>query len=225
MTFGTRTLRGALVTSVALTLLTAMPAHAGTPVAQWNMDELSGTTMVDSSGMGNDGATSNVTLGAPGFTGASGDYAYSFDGASSSVLVPSSAGLSPLANDISITVNVNTTFRPGTGNFDFDLVRKGGGYKVEIFPKNLLAQARCLFKGTVGKLALQAGPDLTDGLWHTIICTKTATGISVTVDGTTYTKTGTVGTISNAKPVAMGFQTAGVDYFHGLMDDVSIVVG
>jgi hypothetical protein len=225
MTFGIRTLRSAIVMSLALTLLAAVPAHAGTTVAQWNMDELSGTTMVDSSGMGNDGTTSNVTFGAPGFTGAPGDYAYSFDGSSSNVVVPPSAELNPGSSDISITARVKTTFRAGTGSFDFDIIRKGGGYKIELYLKGGLSQARCVFKGSLGKVGFQAGPDLIDGAWHTIVCSKTSTTVSITVDGTTYARSGAVGSISNRQPVAVGFQTAGLDYYHGLLDDVSIVVG
>ena len=219
-----RALSKILVVSTALTLAGAGPAYATGTIAQWNMDELAGSTMNDTSGTGNNGTITNVTLGATGFTGGVGDYAYAFDGTSSRAFVPASTSLNPGDADVTITLHINTTFRPGTGSFDFDLVRKGGGISVELYPKKALAQGKCKFSGTGGKLVLQAGPDLVDGAWHTIVCAKTSTGISLTVDGTTFTKSGVVGSISNKSPVAVGWQTDSTDFYHGLMDDVSIVV-
>ncbi|MGH2597245.1 MAG: LamG-like jellyroll fold domain-containing protein [Actinomycetota bacterium] len=219
-----RALSKILVVSTALMLAGAVPAYATGTVAQWNMDELAGSTMNDTSGTGNNGTITNVTLGATGFTGGVGDYAYAFDGTSSRALVLASTSLNPGDADVTITLHINTTFRPGTGSFDFDLVRKGSGFSVELYPKKALAQGKCKFSGTGGKLVLQAGPDLVDGAWHTIVCAKTSTGISLTVDGATFTKSGVVGNISNKSPVAVGWQTDSTDFYHGLMDDVSIVV-
>jgi hypothetical protein len=214
----------AIAVMVVLDVVLAVPAFATGTVAQWGMDELAGSSMNDSSGMSNNAAITNVTLGATGFTGGVGDYAYTFDGTSSRALVPASTSLNPGASDVTITLHINTTFRPGTGPFDFDLVRKGGGFSVELYPKKGLAQGKCKFSGTGGKLVLQAGPDLVDGAWHTIVCAKTSTGISLTVDGTVFTKSGAVGSISNKSPVAVGWQTDSTDFYHGLMDDVSIVI-
>jgi len=182
--------------------------------------------MFDSSGFGNNGSITAVTLGVPGFSGAPGDYAYGFDGSTSSVTVPKSSSLNPGASDISITVHVNTTVRPGIGSLDFDLVRKGSAYKAEIYPKKGVAKANCVFKGSLGNIALKAGPDLVDGAWHTITCQKTPTAVTVIVDGVPYTAAVTIGDINvNSQPVAIGWQTGGADFYNGSMDDVSIVIG
>jgi hypothetical protein len=77
---------------------------------------------------------------------------------------------------------------------DYDLVRKGlsssagGEYKAEILPRknNTRAKALCLFKdsaNTVGQIV--NGPNLADGAWHTVGCTKTSTSVQLKVDGTT----------------------------------------
>jgi hypothetical protein len=216
-----------LVLSAVLVLVGAAAAQAGTTVAQWNMDELSGTTMSDSSENGNDGTIVNVTLGKSGDSGAEGDYAYSFDGSTSAVTVPSSTSLNPGASDITITVHIKTSVAPGTGTDDYDLLRKGGAYNIEIYPKiKFGSRAKCKFRGDLGRAVFAAGPDLIDGAWHTITCQKTASSVSLTVDGTTYTRSIAIGDIrSNKQPVAIGWQTTSTDYYNGRMDDVSIVIG
>lgn len=219
-----------LILAVVLPLLAATPTAAGattTMAAHWQMDELSGTTMIDSSGLGNNGTISGVTLGAAGFTGAPGDYAYAFDGTTSQIKVPSSSSFNAGPSDIAITMHVNTTVQPGTGSFDFDMVRKGGAFSMEIYPsKGGGAQAKCKFNGSLGKLVFQAGPNLIDGTWHTLTCAKTSSGIKLTVDGTSFSRTGAIGDVkTNLQPVAVGWQTDSTDVYHGLMDDVSIVVG
>lgn len=133
----------------------AAPAAAAI-AGGWGMDEACVSTAFDSSGNGNDGALTNVTLGSAGVTGADGDPAYLF-GSTSSMRVPGSASLVAGSQDVTVTMSVKTSVRPGTGTLDFDLVSKGG-YQVEIFPKNGLAQARCKFLTGTGKQVLFAGP-------------------------------------------------------------------
>ena len=223
-----------LTLAVLLPLLT-LPANgaqaAPALVAQWHMDELSGPTMSDSSGAGNDGTIAGgVTFGAAGYTGAPGDYAYGFDGSTSQIKVADSSSLNPGPNDITITMQIKTTVRPGTGLFDYDMVRKGSAFNMEIYPKGTpsgpIAQAKCKFNGSLGKLVFQAGPDLIDGAWHTLTCQKTSAGITLTVDGTQFFKAGFIGDIrTNSQSVAVGWQTNSTDHYNGLMDDVSIAIG
>jgi Concanavalin A-like lectin/glucanases superfamily len=211
-----------LVAGVGLALVWAAPASAMV-VAQWQMDEPAGaTTMVDSSGSGNNGTLFGVTAGLPGSTGAGGDHAYGFDGSTSHVNVPRTSSLVIGSNDATITMHVNTTAKPGTGAFDFDLIRDGGA-TVEIVPTSKGNRARCHFAGSSAALTLVGGPSLTDGQWHTIVCQKTSSGISLTVDTTTLSKSGTVGTVkAGPKVVAIGWKTDNTDFYNGLMDDVSI---
>jgi hypothetical protein len=201
-------------------------ALGSTPNALWHMEDP--TQLEDSSGNGNDGTTTNIT-GVPGFDGISNGY--HFDGSSSIATVPSSDSLNPGGADFALTVQVKFTQPPSTGVGDYDLIRKGlaatrgGDYKMEILPKknNTQAKAFCFFKDsskTVGKIV--KGPNLADGVWHEVVCTKTSTSVQLTVDGRTYTNQVRLGSISNTEPVTIGAQTRSADWYDGDMDEVSV---
>jgi hypothetical protein len=148
----------------------------------------------------------------------------------------SSTALSPGAADLTTSLEINTTHQPGTGDFDFDLIRAeptGKMYKVELFPHGgIKAQAQCIYTGSLAKTTLHAGPSLNDGQWHTIVCHKTASQVTLTVDrvvvGTTNIAIGTINLKKNAvfalghKPVPGG--TDG-DFYNGLMRNVSVSFG
>jgi hypothetical protein len=114
----------------------------------------------------NDGTATNVT-----FT----DSAAVFNGTTSKISVPYSANLSPGSSNVTASVSIQTTFKPGSGDFDFDLVRSAKGnpqYKIELFPHSGKSQAQCIFAGSQNKITLPGGPSLSDGVWHTIVCKK-----------------------------------------------------
>jgi len=215
-----RTVAG-LVASFAVFVGSATAA-SGATTALWHMDETSGTTMVDSAGS-NDGTLKNVALGQSGFRGK----AYSFNGSSSVVTIPSAAALNPGSNDLSFTVHVKFTKVPSG---DYDLLRKGlsstagGDYKMEILRKDSGAsgQASCHFTGSNSAATKTAGPNLADGKWHTITCAKTANAIRLMVDGSNYSKSVSVGSITNSAVLTVGAKSGGGDWFNGLMDEVSI---
>jgi hypothetical protein len=217
----------AFVAAVAFALCQAVPASAATTVGLWHMNETSGSTAVDSSGQNNNGNLVNVTFVSPGFDGTGG--AYSFNGTSSQVRVPSSASLNPGTQAINVTLHVKFTHLPGSVG-DYDLVRKTGSgtfYKVEIGPKG---QAVCLFKGTSGKGKVVFGPALNDGSWHTITCTRTGSSgqevVTAIVDGQSLAKSVVVGSISGTTPLILSGQKTGTqDLYNGVMDEVSIAIG
>ena len=196
----------------------AAPPPATGQVALWHMDETSGTVMHDSIG-GHDGTLSNVALGLPGFTGTAYGFSRSF------VSVPSAAPLNPGSANITITVHLNTTGAPATP--DWDLIRKGlfttagGEYKVEYQPTG---QASCGFAGSSGSSELIAGPSLRDGAWHTVQCVKTATAIRLVVDGQTFSKAATIGSISNSAALVIGARP-GSEFFVGALDEASVRLG
>jgi Concanavalin A-like lectin/glucanases superfamily len=197
-------------------------ALGATHRAFWQMEDPS--QLVDSSG-NNNGTTKNIT-GVRGFVG----NGYHFNG-NSLATVPSSDSLNPGSANITLTVPVKFTQPPSTAVGDYDLIRKGlastpgGDYKVEILPRNnrTKAKAFCFFKDSskkVGKIV--NGPNLADGVWHTISCTKTPTSVQLTVDGTTYTNPVHLGSISNSAPLTIGAKTGGGDWYSGDMDEVSV---
>src|SRR5215213_1171693 len=198
-------------------------ALGSTHNALWQMEDP--TQLLDDSGNGNDGTT-NVT----GVEGVDAN-GYHFDGSGSIATVPSSDSLNPGDADFALTVHVRFTEPPSTGVGDYDLIRKGlaptpgGDYKMEILPRksNTQAKAFCFFKDsskTVGKIV--KGPNLADGDWHEVVCTKTSTSVELTVDGRTYTNSVRLGSISNDEPVTIGAQTRSADWYEGEMDEVSV---
>jgi len=218
-------------------------AAAATPtvVALWHMDEPAGaTTMVDSSGSNNNGSLTNVETGVAGPPAgpcqADFGLCYRFAGAGlpSVAVVPHSDTMNPGANDVTLSEWVNTGVIPPPSVGDYDMIRKGlsttpgGDYKMEVLPKRqgTVAKASCHFRGSVAKATLTKGPNLADNQWHHIQCTKKATSIELRVDANLYTKTVTIGSISNTADVTVGAKSpTGGDQYTGLMDEVSISIG
>ena len=210
----------ATATSTPTAVVAAAPANPAGLVALWHMDETSGTVMHDSAGTHN-GTTQNVQVGqAGGFSG----LAYGFTG-SSQVLVPNAADLNAGAARLTVTIHLKATAVPATP--DWDLIRKGvftsagGEFKVEYQPSG---QATCGFNTSTNYAELTAGPALNNGQWHTIQCVKTSTSIQLVVDGQTFTKAASLGTISNTVQVAVGAHP-GAEFFRGSLDEASIQVG
>jgi len=214
---------GPLVGAAVLTVPRANAA--GTTVALWHMDEAAGaSTMADSAGS-HSGNITNVQTGVAGLQG----NAYRFNGSSSKVVVPSSGNFGIGNANFSFTVHVKFSAVPSTAVGDYDLLRgtPGGAYKLEIVARKsrTVAEASCFFNGSAGKTALTAGPNLADNAWHTLRCDKTATAVHLVVDGQTFTKAVTIGSISNSSPLSLGAKSGGGDWYDGLMDEVSISVG
>jgi hypothetical protein len=215
--------------AAALTLGVAGPAAAAsTTAALWQMNETSGTTMFDSSGNGNNGTTTDVTM-----TGAG----YVLNGTTSKVVVPDSPTLNPGTQNFSYTVQVQTLRVPPSGT-DYDLIRKGisatsgGEFKLEIVNGNNLGKAFCLVKdGTKTSATIKGTTNVADGALHTITCTKTATSLTLTVDSLKpQVKSVALGSISNSSPLTISAKTPTVkgvagDFYTGLMKNVSVSVG
>ena len=211
-----------IVTSV-IGLAIPSVARAATTVGLWHMDESSGV-MVDASSFGNDGTLSNITRVAPGLGGSA--RAYRFNGSNSKVTIPNDASLNPGSQNITLKAHVKFPDPPSVAIGDFDLVRKQSGgrpsYKMEILRTG---KAFCRFTGTGGALSITAGPDLSDDRWHSIVCRKTSSGISLTVDGSSFQRSGSVGSISDSVVLLLGAKPGGGDWYKGVMDEVSIAFG
>ena len=213
--------KGVLVTAMAVLVIAVAPGVARAAVISlWPL----ATNANDAVGL-NNGTATNVT-----FTGSEAV----FNGTSSKISVPYNANLSPGSADVTATVEVNTTSMPGTGDFDFDLLRSakdGAMYKIELFPHSGKAQAQCTFRGSAARTTLSAGPSLNDGAWHAIVCTKTSSRISLTVDGTVVaTRAITIGSITHktGTPFSIGYKPTsggGADFYHGSMRNASVLIG
>ena len=205
-----------------LVVLIASPAWAVLlKAADWQMDETSGQ-MSDSSGNGNNGTPTDVIQ-----TGST----YVFNGSTSHVPVPDADSLDPQANDITLTARVLVN----GGSLDddsYDVVRKGfvttagGDYKMEIkrTADPTVGKLHCFFRGDLASVNKVANRDIVDGNWHTLQCVKTSGSVVARVDGRSYTRTGSAGSIANASAVMVGAKMADPfdDMFDGSMDFVSI---
>jgi hypothetical protein len=207
---------------VALALLVASPAWALLPkAAHWGMNERSGP-MIDSSRHNNHGYPRKVTR-----TGSR----YVFNGSTSRVTIPDHWSLDPAYRGIILRASVRVNGR-SMDDDSYDIVRKGltatpgGDYKMEIkrTSNRTVGKLHCLFKGSGGKVNKVAPPDIVDGRWHKLACIKTRDSVVARVDGKTYTKRGSAGSISNSKAVMVGAKQVAPldDVFRGSMNFVNI---
>ena len=197
--------------------------------AHWMLDEIDSVTAFDSSGNGNDGSNYDIVGDGSGYT---------FNGESSRVVVPSSAGLNPGSADFSWGATLSMSSPPQPLGETYDVLRKGlastkgGNYKIEV--KNVKGKAvpRCVSKsvrsnGTKVQAFVQGTTNLADGQQHVVTCAKTSTGITLYVDSLTpRTKVYVdgLGSVSNASDVALGAKaegtaSTGFDWFAGQIYD------
>ena len=212
-----------LVASMALAMLAAGGVAWATlaKVADWRMNERSGP-MIDSSGKRNNGSPIDVVR-----TGST----YRFNGSTSRVAVPDDNSLDPAKKAITLVARLRVAGKR-LDDDSYDVVRKGvfttpgGYYKMEIYRTSNPAVGRlhCLFKGTGGTARKFASPDIVDGRWHTLRCTKTSTSVEARVDGRSFTKRDSAGSISNASRIMLGAKQTNPfdDMFEGSMDFVRI---
>jgi hypothetical protein len=215
--------------SLPATVTTPPAATAGGADDVWHLDETSGTAMTDSGQTPHPGTLHNIALGQegdPSFPGTS----YGFNGASSFVSIPDAPDLNAEGKDVRIAFSLKTTTVPAQP--DYDLFRKGQypgtEYKLELQPNGQLS---CEFRtlqadGTIRGYTIQPAVALQDGHWHRLTCAKVGGKMTVTIDGTAFTKNIT-GSISNSYNMIIGSYSAkgGGDYYQGLLDEISFRTG
>jgi Concanavalin A-like lectin/glucanases superfamily len=203
----------------------ATPASAAsTVVAQWNM-EGSGSTMSDSSGRGHTGTLHSVTVRQPGTSG----YGYGFTKHPAYVSVPTSSDFRPGTSNYKVSMSVKTGVVPSSSVGDYDLLRvglgstSGGSFKVEILSNG---RAFCDFRGSSGEVSVTGGPNVADNKWHRLSCTRSGSTVTLSVDGATYSRSGSTGSISNSSTLYIGAKDGGgADQYNGILDSVVITKG
>jgi hypothetical protein len=219
--------------TAALVLVPSM-AYAAV-VADWEMDEPTGATvMVDSAGGNNGHVGSRVITGVPGLKGG---LAYQFDGSSTSnVQVPDSPTLDPGSADITLTATVLIKAGPIKDD-SYEVVRKGlvttkgGDWKMEIKRSgSSVGKLHCVFNGVLsnGKKApasVEQSSNVADGKAHTLQCVKTNGRVAAVVDGKSRIKSLVTGSISNDQGVIVGSKSPGDDVMIGTIDQVSVDIG
>ncbi|GAA2616382.1 hypothetical protein GCM10010399_54120 [Dactylosporangium fulvum] len=223
------------VAAVVAGTATTAGAAARNTVAVWQMNESAGArTMVDSGGRGLHGAVGGEIVTGVRTGGATG---YHFSRLAPDtppphprhlVTVPDNAALDPGTRDYAVTLRLRTTGKFG------NLVQKGqatvagGNFKLQI-PSG---KVQCLFRGSSGSVIVTAPRAINDGRWHTVRCERTASGLTLAVDGQTVARrAGRTGAIANSWPVSIGGKTScdqidvGCDYYFGDLDYIAIEAG
>jgi chitodextrinase len=205
-------------------------------VSVWHMDETSGTVAQDAVGA-NNGTLQAVLVNQPGDPSLPPGRSFTFTGAAnkSAMTVPDAASLNPGTANISVTIHVQFTQLPSSG--DYDILRKGAAtingqrgteYKLELLPTG---HAYCELRGTIGTVKLTGATNLADGAWHTIVCSRTGIGsMSLQVDQgpiLTATASTSIGSIASSLPFFVGGCLNPVlqDFYRGQIDEVTYASG
>lgn len=224
--------RGAsLVAVVVLAVALVPPATAATVRGQWGMRPVNGT-VVDHA------RSANLHLsgdwrGVPGWVGRA--TRFEWNGRPSAGAVRSGRLFNPGSASFAVGVTLKAETVPATGGYSPNVAQKGlfddrGQWKLEVFHAPSGTVARCRFSGTRGHHTVldRRGTRLNDGRWHEVVCWRTTVTYGISVDGVETHLNGTVGAISNSRPMRVAGKTAdaGVtDQFQGILDCVTYVQG
>lgn len=226
----TRVSTVALAASAAAALFAGNAQAAPVTAGLWHLDEPAGSSVVrDSTSPSNNGRISGaVTLGVAGHQGR----AYHFSGGV--VTVPDSASLDPGTRPFSVSMWLRVPANLGVG--DYNVLQKGrattpgGQYKVEIGGAIArgVGKPRCAFVDSArkGVVVKASNDDIADGRWHSVTCRRTATSVSIVVDGRVRGTVATrLGSIANSAPFQFGGKGVGLHYYTGDMDEVALRIG
>jgi hypothetical protein len=213
-----------LVVLAAALFVSAGSAFAATTVADWEMNEPPGSTvMLDSSSSNLSG-----TIGSAVVTGevVDGETAYRWTGQNKAgyhlerLVTVQSGTLNPGTDPFAITIRIFT----GAG--DQNILQKGqattvgGMYKIDMVKGIVI----CMYRGADGRAAVRSNQTVWDHLWHTIRCERQANGVTLTIDGgPPKTTKGATGNIANDKLLSIGGKaycdavTVQCDYYVGLI--------
>lgn len=215
---------------------TSPAAFAATGEATYEMNEAPGATvMTDSSGHRLNGRIDQDGLDT-GFTYA-GATGYHWDRKGPNALpvaperiikVPDNDHLDPQGDTFTVSLRFRT--RENFGNIiqKGQSATRGGQWKIQ----NPQGRPSCLFKGSQGRTATRATRAINDNAWHVLTCKRTATRVTLSIDGQVNNfQNGATGTINNSKNLSIGGKTncnqdtVTCDYFSGEMDWIRITRG
>jgi hypothetical protein len=220
-----------LVAAIALAttswLGTQPVAAQGGVVADWWMDEPAGSqVLVDVSGNGVHGQLgSGVVAGVRVGT----DIVHRFPDTSSSApadptrlhRVGDRDALDPGTGDYSVEVRFRTTVDHTNIIQKGQSTTSGGMWKMEIDRGSVA----CLFRGSGGDAFVRSTTRVIDGNWHQVRCERSASGVTLAVDGTVEARRSVAsGNIANSWDLTIGGKpecnnrNVECDYFRGDID-------
>jgi len=222
--------------ALAGVLVMALPANAAInqPVAIWQMNEGAGArAMIDSSGNRLDGVVGTSVQTGVGLTGGGTGYRFPYAKPNTPppdpqhiVTVPNDNRLNPGTGDFAVELRMRTTHSFGNVIQKGQAGAKGGYWKFQ----QPSGKITCLFRGSAGSSTGTSGTvRVNDGNWHTVRCERTASMVTMWVDGSVTSRNrNATGTIANTRPVTIAGKgncdqvDITCDYFSGDIDYVRI---
>jgi hypothetical protein len=98
--------------------------------------------------------------------------------------------------------------------------QEGGQWKLQLTAGGVPS---CIVFGRRGRVKAAATRSVANGRWHSVSCTRTASGIAIRVDGRVVASArGATGSIANSAPVRVGGKktSAGNKQYRGRIDSV-----
>jgi hypothetical protein len=208
-------------------------------------DQSSGAPVVsDSSGQGNHGVVRTAYKGAVlTVTDPAGNTAADF---------PGKCAIEPCPNAL-VEIADQPSLDPGTAPFQFgarvllkknetadgqNVVQKGtwgepgGQWKLQIDKSagvpSCVVSGRVPGKATERRVVLRASIGVADGVWHALLCRRTAAGVEILIDGVVRGSVAMPAVVlDSTAPVTIGAKAVAPkdnDQFHGVLDDVVMTV-
>jgi YD repeat-containing protein len=188
----------------------------GSPVAAYNFDEGSGTTLNDRTGKGHTGTISGATWAA-GNTGG----ALSFNGSSDLVTIAD-------ANDLDLTnaMTLEAWVRPASGTADWRTVlmkERPGGLSYVLYSDNAASRPAAYLRLGSTDRPVTGPSDVPANAWTHLAVTYDASTIRLYVNGTQVATAATTGNIAvSTGALRIGGNSIWGEFFSGLVDDVRI---
>jgi hypothetical protein len=220
----------------AVTAVSAQAAGSATTASlDWEMNEGAGATVMHDSGpLGLNGSIGKEVQTGVSSGGATG---YVFPRLTPNqppahpqhlVTVPNAAALNPGSGSFTVEIRYKTTNPFGNLIQKGQSTTNGGQFKIQL-PKG---KPQCYFKANLGRDGAEYNHAINDGQWHTLKCVRTATNVTLYVDGVKRGSTsGPIGNLTNTYPLTIGGKPncdqvkVTCDYFGGSVDYVKITKG
>jgi hypothetical protein len=213
-TFTFQAVQGTLTSTVATWTVTISPA--GGLVGQWNLDEGSGTTAADSSGLGN-----NATLvGTPTWVSGVHGGAIKLNGTTDYLTVPDAASL-----DATTALTIAAWVKPTKVATQY-LIKKAVSNTTNGYELGLSSSGKAFVRLNQATKADTYRVDSTtsyptNGTWIHLAATYDGTTIRLYVNGTLEgSTTGPASITTNTLALALGAEPAGTRPFAGTLDDI-----